>query len=109
MPRSQGREKAMTSWWDSIHLSLQNLVAGFLGGVVNAFVLKRSDPWSIIGSVVVGALVANYLGDLAAKWTGTSEHVAAFLVGMGGMGLVQGIIEAIKKWRPFGSGEGDKK
>lgn len=97
------------TWWEAVNLNLSNIVAGFLGGVVNAFVLKRSDPWSIIGSVIVGALVANYLGDIASKWTGTSEHVAAFLMGMGGMGLVQGLIEALKKWRPFGSAEGEQK
>lgn len=96
------------TWWETVQLNLVNLVAGFFGGVVNAFVLKKSDPWSIIGSVVVGALVANYLGGTAAKWTGTSEHVAAFLMGMGGMGLVQGLIEAIKRWRPFGTPEGNQ-
>ena len=94
------------TWWEAIHLNMGNLVAGFCGGVVNAFVLKRSDPWSIIGSVVVGALVANYLGDLASKWTGTSEHVAAFLVGMCGMGIAQGVMEIMKRWRPFGSTAG---
>jgi hypothetical protein len=97
------------TWWESLHISLTNIVAGFSGGVVNAFVLKRSDPWSIIGSVIVGALVANYLAEMSAKWTGTSEHVAAFLVGVGGMGLVQGLIEAMKRWRPFGSTEGEQR
>lgn len=94
------------TWWETINLNLANLVAGFFGGVVNAFVLKRSDPWSIIGSVVVGALVANYLGEVAAKWTGTSPHVAAFLMGMGGMGVAQGLMEVFRKWRPFGNGGG---
>lgn len=95
------------TWWEVVHLSLANIVAGFFGGVVNAFVLKRSDPWSIIGSVIVGALVANYLASTAAKWTGTTEHVAAFLIGMGGMGLVQGLIEGFKRWKPFGHSEGE--
>lgn len=97
------------TWWEAVNLSLANIVAGFFGGVVNAFVLKRSDPYSIIGSVIVGALVANYLGGVAAKWTGTTEHVAAFLIGMGGMGLVQGLIEGIKRWRPFGRVEDERR
>lgn len=94
----------MNSWWVDLHLNLANLVAGFMGGVVNAFVLRRSDPWSVIGSVVVGALTANYLGVTAAKamsnipyLEGTTEPVAAFLMGMLGMGFVQGIIEALNK------------
>ena len=100
MSGSQRREEEMT-WWETVHLNMTNIMAGFFGGVVNAFVLKRSDPYSIVGSVVVGALVANYLADVASKWTGTSEHVAAFLMGMGGMGIAQGIMEVLKRWRPF--------
>lgn len=97
------------TWWEAVSLNLSNMVAGFMGGVVNAFVLKRSDPWSIIGSVVVGALVANYLGGAVSKYIGTTEPVAAFLMGMGGMGFVQGVIEAVKRWRPFGNIEGEQK
>lgn len=88
------------TWWEAIHLNLGNIVAGFFGGTVAAFALKRSDPYSIISSVVVGAIIANYLADLFSRWTGTPEHVAAFLVGLGGMGIAQGAIEVVKKWRP---------
>lgn len=92
------------SWWEELHFNLANLVAGFMGGVVNAFVLKRSSPVSVIGSVVVGALTANYLGTAAAKGLahlpyldGTTEPVAAFLVGMMGMGFVQSLMAQINK------------
>jgi len=92
------------TWWESISLNLANLVAGFMGGVVNAFVFKRAEPWSIVGSVIVGALTANYLGATVAKalaivpmFVGTSEPVAAFLVGMMGMGFVQGLIEVLNR------------
>lgn len=102
------------TWWQDLSISFANIIAGFAGGVVNAFVLKRSDPWSIIGSVVVGALTANYLASPAQKiisiipgLAATTEPIAAFLVGMGGMGLVQGLIEALKKWRPTTSSNGE--
>lgn len=44
-------------------IHLKDLVAGFAGGVANAFVFKKSKPWAIIGSIVVGGLAANYLGE----------------------------------------------
>jgi len=95
------------TWWEALHLNLANLVAGFAGGVVNAFVFKRAGSVAIIGSVVVGALTANYLATpaqhalaLIPGMAGTTEHVAAFLVGLGGMGLVQGIAKGISRYRP---------
>ena len=45
----------------SLGIKMPDLVAGFAGGVVNAFVFKRSDPVSIIGSMIVGALTANQI------------------------------------------------
>lgn len=84
-------------------VKIPDLIAGFAGGVVNAIALKRSDPWSIIGSVIVGGLTANYLTDVIAHYTGTSGGTAAFIVGLAGMALCQGIVEAAKSWRPFGT------
>lgn len=83
-------------------IKLPDLLAGFMGGVVNAFVFRRSDPFSIIGSMVVGALTANYLGEIATKYIpGTSGGASAFIVGLAGMAICQGIVEAAKSWRPF--------
>lgn len=79
-----------------------DLIAGFCGGVVNAFALKRSDPWSIIGSVVVGGLTANYLAEPFGRYLGTGQGTGAFLVGLAGMAICQGIIGAAKNWNPFG-------
>lgn len=98
------------SWWESLHINLANLVAGFAGGVVNAFVFKSAGPAAIVGSVVVGALTANYLATpaqaaiaLVPGFSGTTEHVAAFLVGLGGMGLVRGIAKSMARYRPVNS------
>lgn len=76
---------------------LPDLVAGFAGGVVNAFVFKRSTPVAVIGSVVVGALTASYLGEPTAKILSISIGTACFLVGVGGMALVQAILDQASK------------
>lgn len=84
-----------------------DILAGFCGGVVNAFVLKRSEPWSIIGSVVVGGITANYLTEPFMKYLGTGQGTAAFLVGLAGMAVCQGVIGAAKNWTPFGRSNPD--
>jgi hypothetical protein len=86
-----------------IGVKMPDLVAGLAGGVVNAFVFKRSDPVSIIGSMVVGSLTANYLSEPIGHYIGTSGGAGAFIVGLAGMAICQGIVEAAKSWRPFNS------
>lgn len=83
-----------------IGIKLPDLVAGFAGGVVNAFVFKRSQPWAIIGSVVVGALTANYTGEHLSKFLGMGGGTGAFIAGLAGMALCQGLIDAARRWRP---------
>jgi hypothetical protein len=90
-----------------IGIKVPDLVAGLAGGIVNAFVFKRSEPWAIVGSVVVGACTANYLSDPIGRYTGTSGGAAAFIVGLAGMAICQGIIGAAKSWRPFGGNNKD--
>lgn len=79
----------------------QDLVAGFGGGVVNALVFRTSDPVSIISSMIVGALTANYLTESVATYLGTSPHASGFLVGLAGMAICQTAVEAAKRWQPF--------
>jgi ABC-type xylose transport system permease subunit len=84
-------------------IKLPDLVAGFAGGVVRAFVLKRSNPLAIVGSVVVGAITAAYLGPPAGRWLGswlgTTEGAPAFIVGLCGMALCQRLLEGVKRVR----------
>jgi ABC-type xylose transport system permease subunit len=82
----------------SVGIHLQDLVAGFAGGVANAFIFKKSKPWAIIGSIVVGGFAANYLGALVAKILGTSPGTSAFIVGLAGMAICQGIVESAGSW-----------
>jgi hypothetical protein len=89
----------MKEWLLDLGIKLPDLLAGFAGGLVNAFVFKRSNPIAILGSVVVGALTANYLGEPAARVVGLSVGPASFIVGLAGMGICQGIVEAAKRYR----------
>ena len=89
------------NWLTDLGIRIPDLFAGLAGGIVNAFVFKRSDPWSIIGSVVVGALTANYLSVPIGTYTGTTGGAASFIVGLAGMAICQGIVGAAKSWRPF--------
>lgn len=86
----------------SIGIKLQDLIAGIGGGVVNALALKRSDPGSIISSIIVGGLTANYLSEFLQRYLGTSASTSGFLVGLGGMAFCQGIIASMAKLNVFG-------
>ena len=96
--------------WVKAGIRLQDLFAGLAGGVVNVFASKRSDPWSILGSLVAGGLMANYLSDTFSQYLGgTKTGVAGFVIGVAGMSIAQGIIEASRSWRPFGSSSGKER
>lgn len=85
-------------FFTGLGIHLQDLVAGFAGGVANAFVFKKSKPWAIIGSIVVGGFAANYLGALVSVVLGTSSGTSAFIVGLAGMAICQGIVESAGSW-----------
>lgn len=90
----------MADWLLELGIKVPDLVAGFAGGVVNAFVFKRSRPWAIVGSVVVGALTANYVGEPLSKFLGMGGGTGAFIAGLAGMALCQGLVDAARRWRP---------
>jgi len=80
-------------------LRIPDLIAGFAGGVVNSFVFRHGEPWAVIGSMIVGALTANYLGEPTARLLNLSEGASSFLVGVAGMAIVQGIVSAAQNYR----------
>lgn len=88
----------MSDFLLAVGIHLQDLVAGFAGGVANAFVFKKSNPWAIIGSIVVGGFTANYLGATVSKLLGTSTGTSSFIVGLAGMAICQGIVESAGSW-----------
>lgn len=85
-------------------LRVHDLIAGFAGGVVNAFVFRRTAPYAVISSIIAGALTANYLGAHAARMLGLSGGAAAFIVGLAAMAVCQRIVEAARNWRPGSKG-----
>lgn len=84
-------------WMVTLGLKVQDLTAGVAGGVVNAFVFKRADPWAVAGSIVVGALTANYLGEYGVRYVGMGQGAAAFIIGLCGMAICQGIMSFVKQ------------
>lgn len=89
----------MADWLTVLDVSLRDLLGGFAGGVVNALVFTRTSPWTAVGSMVVGALTAAYLTDIAVHVTGISPKPASFIVGLGGMAICQGIVGAVKNYK----------
>lgn len=95
----------------SLGLSLKDMVAGFAGGIANTFIFKKSNPWEIIGSIIVGGIAANYLGAPISKMLeaaipvlkvlGNTVGFSDFVVGLTGMAICQSIIESVSGWKPF--------
>jgi zinc transporter ZupT len=97
----------LSVWLSALGIKLPVLFAGFAGGVVNAIAFRRSDPWSVASSVVVGALTAAYLGEPFAAILRFDIGPCAFIVGVAGMAITQGIVAAFKNWRlPLTGGPG---
>lgn len=86
-------------------IKVQDAFAGFCGGVVNAFLMKRSGVWAVMGSVVVGTLTANYLGESVAKMFNIGSGVGAFSVGLCSMIICQKLIDFGRNWKPGGSND----
>lgn len=95
--------------WVSLGIKLPDLFAGFAGGIVNAARSRKLDPWAVVSSMVVGGLMANYMADTFSQFLGNKPGFAAFCIGAAGTPLAQGIIEASRSWRPFGSSNGKDK
>lgn len=81
-------------------IKVPDLIAGFLGGVVNAFVFQRQGVVPVIGSMIVGAITANYMASTVGKVFMLSDGPAGFVTGLCGMAICQGVFAVISKWRP---------
>lgn len=85
---------------DDLGISPQLLLAGFGGGLVNAFALKQASPLAVCGSVIMGAVTANYIAPIVAELPWLGEKVGtgacAFIVGVSAMAIVQGIATAVQ-------------
>jgi zinc transporter ZupT len=86
----------MKDFLSNLGLELSDIVAGFFGGVVNALIFKKPDPWSIASSVVVGALTAAYFSAWMSLQFNIGRGTAGFVVGLCAMAICQGIVEMVK-------------
>lgn len=99
-------------WLVALGLKVPNMLAGAAGGAVNSLYITRVGPLAMVGSIISGALTANYLADMAAGYIShvveVNELGSAFLVGLGGMAVTQGIVSAIARMiEGIGSKKGD--
>jgi hypothetical protein len=98
----------MKTFWDVLAIDPTSLVAGFAGGLVKALLTTKPNPWTVVSSVVIGALTANYLSPFAAAKLGTSGGATPFLMGLGAMWITQALIGFFQKWQPLGNGNDSK-
>lgn len=90
----------MEAFLTHVGVNVTDLFAGFCGGVVNAFVFRKSNPWEIIGSVVVGTCTAAFLGPTAPTFISIKPSpMASFIIGLAGMTICQGLVTGVKRLR----------
>lgn len=75
---------------------MADLFAGFAGGVVSVFLMRKVTPWEALGSIVAGALTANYFGESMANIANVKTPLACFITGLTSMAVCQGIVEVVK-------------
>lgn len=63
-------------------LEAEFLIAGFCGGYVYSYFMHQNTPREVVGSVLSGGFVANYLGILIANRMGIPPFPAAFVSGL---------------------------
>ena len=86
----------------ALGFDLQSLIAGFAGGICVSFSFKKSNPWDIVGSIVVGGLFGNYVVTATDGLVGTLRVVpalhntSAFFVGVVAMPLCKFWVERFK-------------
>lgn len=98
-------------WLVYLGIKMPDLVAGMFGGIVKALVFHRDKPFESVVSGVVGALMANYLGEglatqFAKWWTdfAPGRGAVCFITGIIAMVLCQAIIDRAKAWSSKGQG-----
>ncbi len=87
---------------DNFGIDATRMLAGFCGGAVHAFVFRQKDPYTVISSIAVGTLTANYLGAAVANYVGSWVGIqgAAFVTGLVAMIICQAIVSAARSWKP---------
>jgi len=87
-------------------LKSAHLITGFLGGAVGLVFGKQKTTFKgklrSIGIVVIGAVVTGYVTPLILEWKPNwenTEYSIGFLVGIFGMGVIEGFINLVNSFR----------
>jgi len=94
----------MQELFRSLGFNTQDLVAGFAGGLTRIFLPGASrKPFDAVGSVLIGAVTANYLTETVMHTLGTGSGLTGFVIGLCGMSICHAIILGVRNWRPIWS------
>ncbi len=85
-------------------IKLTTVIAGFLGGLARALIMPGVTWSKALFSCVVGAITAGYLTPFALHWFSYSdvsgaEGAIGYLIGLTAMLIVEGVLNAAKKWK----------
>ena len=81
-----------------IGINIGLMVGGFFGSLIT--IKKNRDLKEQLLSVVTGTMSANYLSPLIIDWfelTGSSQYGTAFIVGFGGLKMVEAFYDRFFK------------
>lgn len=91
---------------DSIGLQGANLIAGFIGGVLNVLIFKRINPWDAMAAMASGTFTAGYLGESISRMVQfLPVGGTCFLVGFGGVVVLGGAFSMVRQ-RLFADSKG---
>lgn len=76
-------------------ITLPNLIAGLLGGMVKAVAIDKATPFAVITSMMAGGFTANYVGEPLAKMMNIGIGLSCFTTGLGAMVICQGVLAMI--------------
>jgi hypothetical protein len=81
-----------------IGINIGLMIGGFFGSLIT--IKKNRDLKEQLLSVVTGTMSANYLSPLLIDWfelTGSSQYGTAFIVGFGGLKMVEALYDRFFK------------
>lgn len=85
----KGAELVMEAILAALGAGTNDVLAAFLGSVCGAFLLTKSTPRLIIGTVVVGTCVGTYFGPNTMLLIGRQpNNVITFIIGSIGMAVL---------------------
>lgn len=77
------------------------MAAGFLGGLIHAFRLKKATPWEVVGYILTGGIAANFIAPQVLKvltaLTFVPPAFVAFGIGMSGKHLCYALEKLFNK------------